>query len=386
MGNDDKKNSHTAPYPRRILHVVGGMDTGGVETWLMHVLRRIDRERVRFDFLTHTAKPCFYDEEIRKLGCRIIPCLRPSRPWQYARNFLRIMKDNGPYDVVHSHVHHFSGFPLMLAHYAGVPIRIAHCHSDTSLRERQIDFFRGGYLWIAKELIRRYATTGLACSGVAANIFFGKNWQKDFRWQVLYCGIGLEPFASTVDRDEVHRELGIPPTAFVLGHVGRFTEAKNHEYLIDIFAEVVRRVPKAYLLLVGDGPLRQVMTEKVQRMELTDKVILTGMRLDVPRLMMGAMDVFVFPSRWEGLPLVLVEAQAAGLHCVHSDNITEEVNVLPALMHRRSLAESVGMWADNVLELMGEQSDFKRQAMNAIGNSGFDIATCGHRLNNIYGL
>jgi hypothetical protein len=111
--------------PIRILHVVGSLDTGGRETWLMHVLRRIDRDRYQFDFLTHATKPCFYDDEIKSLGCRILPCLQhSSRPWQYAWDFLRILKEYGPYDVVHSHVHHFSGLPLMLAHHAGVPVRI----------------------------------------------------------------------------------------------------------------------------------------------------------------------------------------------------------------------------------------------------------------------
>src|SRR5208283_2990654 len=131
---------HDQKRPMRILQIVSGMDTGGVETWLMHILRRIDRDRYRFDFLVHTTKPCFYDDEIKSLGCRIIPCLHPSRPWQYAWNFFRLLKEHGPYDVVHTHVHHFSGFTLMLAHLAGVPMRIVHSHSDTSLIDGRVGF------------------------------------------------------------------------------------------------------------------------------------------------------------------------------------------------------------------------------------------------------
>jgi len=113
----------------RILNIVGGMNRGGAETWLMHVLRNIDRERYLMDFLVHTERICEYDHEIRQLGSRVIPCLHPSKPLKYAKNFKRILRDYGPYDVVHSHVHHFSGYALKLAHQEGVPVRIAHAQN-----------------------------------------------------------------------------------------------------------------------------------------------------------------------------------------------------------------------------------------------------------------
>ncbi len=116
----------TAPKPIRVLHVVGGMNRAGTETWLMHLLRNIDREHYRMDFLVHAAQPFEYAEEIEALGARVIPCLHPTKPWRYARNFMRILKELGPYEVVHSHVHHFTGLPLYLARRAGVPVRIAH--------------------------------------------------------------------------------------------------------------------------------------------------------------------------------------------------------------------------------------------------------------------
>src|SRR5208337_3468794 len=132
--------------PIRILQVVGGMERAGVETWLMHVLRQIDRDRFRMDFLVHTDHPCAYDEEIHSLGSKIIPCLRPSRPWTYARNFTRILREHGPYDVVHSHVHHFSGYVVRLAHRAGIPLRISHSHNDTTNLEARSGMIRHAYL------------------------------------------------------------------------------------------------------------------------------------------------------------------------------------------------------------------------------------------------
>ncbi|MGO9691541.1 MAG: glycosyltransferase [Syntrophobacteraceae bacterium] len=148
----------TAPKPIRVLHVVGGMNRAGTETWLMHLLRNIDREHYRMDFLVHAAQPFEYAEEIEALGARVIPCLHPTKPWRYARNFMRILKELGPYEVVHSHVHHFTGLPLYLARRAGVPVRIAHSHSDTSRSDGKAGPARMAYLGLMKHLIRTNAT------------------------------------------------------------------------------------------------------------------------------------------------------------------------------------------------------------------------------------
>jgi len=367
----------------RILHIVSGMDTGGVETWLMHVLRRIDRARFQFDFLTHTNKHCFYDDEIRSLGCRIICCMSSSRLWSYARNFRSILKEHGPYDVVHSHVHHFSGFTLMLARYFGVPKRIAHSHSDTSLNDGRAGFWRKFYLRSTKWLIRRNATIGLACSSQAATNLFGKDWNNNSRWRVLYCGIDLDPFESLVDRVEVRQELGIPSDAFVLGHVGRFTEEKNHDFLLDIFEEVIRREPNAYLLLVGDGPLRKAIEQKAQRLNLIGKIRFAGVRPDVPRLMLGAMDVFVFPSHHEGLPLVLVESQAAGLPAVISEAVPVEAIVIPGLIKTLSLKDGVAIWAQAVANSMNFRQH-SSESQQLVSNSRFNVIHSATELCNVY--
>jgi glycosyltransferase involved in cell wall biosynthesis len=385
MKKEDHAPSRTAAPSVKVLQIVGGMDTGGVETWLMHLLRRLDRDRYHFDFLTHTTKACFYDDEIRALGSRILPCMHPSRPWQYAGNFLRILKTYGPYDVVHSHVHHFSGFPLMLASWAGVPIRVAHSHNDTSAHEKQAGLIRRLYLGGAERLIQRYATTGLACSGMAATDLFGDDWSKDSTRRILYCGIDLEPFTQPVSREEMRKELGIPSDALVLGHVGRFSEQKNHEFLLDIFAEVARRKPESRLLLVGDGELRGAILQRARRLELENKVILAGVRPDIARLMKGAMDVFVFPSRWEGLGLVLLEAQAACLHCIYSDCITREVEIVPSLLHRCSLKEPASTWADLILAAADKGRASQNESLAIIGSSGFNIVNSLAKSCEIYG-
>jgi glycosyltransferase involved in cell wall biosynthesis len=333
----------------RVLHVVGGMNRGGAETWLMHVLRNIDRREFRMDFLVHTTQPGAYDEEIRALGSEVIPCLHPRRPWDYARNFRRILREHGPYDVVHSHVQHYSGYVLRLARRSGVPVRVAHCHLDTAALQATSAPARHAYLALMRRWIGHHATHGLACSTQAGASLFGASWGTDPRWRVVYCGIDLGPFRARPDRAAVRAELGISSDAFVVGHVGRFVEQKNHAFLLEVAAEVARREPGARLLLVGDGPLRRDVEARARRLNLDGRALFAGVRADVPRLLLGAMDVFLFPSVYEGLPLGLLEAQAAGLPCVCSDAVAPEAVAGP-LVRRLSLSRPPEAWADAVMD------------------------------------
>ena len=329
----------------RILHVLGKLDRGGAETSLVRTLRHIDRHKYQFDFLVHSDKPGVYDEEVKALGARVIPCLSPSHPFRYARNFFRVLRDYGPYDCVHSHVHHFSGYVLALARIAGVPKRIAHSRSDRTAAESKRGVARTLYLSAMKRLLRLSATGGLAVSGKAANSLFGENWPSDSRWQVLYSGIDLEQFAREVDRSKVRAEVQIPEDAFVIGHVGRLVPEKNHSFLLAVMKLVFAHKPNALCVMVGDGPLRQELQRKATQLGISDRLRFLGSRDDVPRLMKGAMDVFVLPSVYEGFPVVLMEAQAAGLPCVISDSITSEADIVQELITRVSLTSPLDVWS-----------------------------------------
>ena len=340
----------------RILHVVGKLDRGGVETWLVQVLRHIDRQKYQMDFLVHTTDPGAYDKEVRALGSRIIPCLGPSNPLQYAFNFRRVLRDHGPYDVVHSHVHHYSGYVLMLAATAGVKVRIAHSHNDTRSAESSGGAARKAYLRAMRTMIRAFATRGLAVSAEAGCDLFAPQWRdRTDKWQLQYLGIDLSRFEIEVNAEEVRRSLGIPPDALVVGHVGRFFEQKNHAFLVEIAREVVRMEPRSCFLLVGDGPLRAAIEEKVRNYGLARHFVFTGSRSDVSTLMKGAMDVFLFPSLYEGLPITLLEAQAAGLRCLISNVISTEADAVPGLIKRASLDQTPTQWASRLLELLSEQ-------------------------------
>jgi|JFJP01.1.fsa_nt_gi Glycosyltransferase len=381
----EQNQTSTKHRPIRILHVVGGMNRGGIETWLMHVLRHIDRDRFQMDFLVHTEKPCPYDDEVRDLGSKIIPCLEPAKPWLYARNFKQILREKGPYDIVHSHVHHFSGYVLWLAEQAGIPVRIAHSHSDTSSIDAKTGLYRRLYLTLTKWLIDRYATVGLAASRQVATVLFNKVWKIDPRWQILYCGVDFAPFHDVVDSVAVRAELGIPADAFVVGHVGRFEEQKNHRFLIDIVGEIAKREPKIHLLLIGDGSLRSEIQQKVISHGLANHVIFAGLRPDVPRLMLGAMDLFLLPSIHEALGLVLIEAQAAGLPCVFSDVVPEEANAVKPLVRQVSLSKSASDWAEAVISARNPVSAITQaDTLPVLENSSFNIVVSVKKLTEVY--
>jgi glycosyltransferase involved in cell wall biosynthesis len=352
----------------RILHIVGGLDRGGAETWLVQVLRHIDRAKYQFDFLVHTEKPSAYDDEVRSLGAEVIPCLTPSNPARYARNFLRILRKNGPYDCVHSHPHHFSGVTLTLAQLGGVRIRIAHSHLDSRVTETQTGVIRQLYLHVAGKLLYGSATAGLAVSTEAAASLFGEDWESDPRWRLLPLGIELDPFRVPVDGKMVRADLQIPPDAYVVGHVGRFSEQKNHIFLMEIARQACVMRPDAIFLLVGDGPLRRDMEARAKEFRIDHQLRFVGVRGDVPRLMKGAMDVFLFPSLYEGFGIVLLEAQAAGLRCVISDVITREVDTLPGLVQRVPLSESASTWARLLLngEKKAESPDWEMMQPHGI--------------------
>jgi glycosyltransferase involved in cell wall biosynthesis len=369
----------------RVLHVVHSMPRHGTETWLMHVLRNIDRRTMQMDFLVHTLESHAYDDEIRALGSQVIPCLHPSTPGIYARNFRRVLTQHGPYDIVHSHIHHYSGFILRLAHQAGIRVRIAHSHSDTSLTQRYAPLHRRAYFMLMRHWISHYATLGLAVSQQAASALFGPQWQTDSRWQVLSSGIDLTPFKTPVDSISLRAKLGLPPDAWIIGHVGRFYEPKNHSFLIDIFAEIRKLNSQAFLLLIGDGPLRPIIEQKVTYLGLTDHVLFTGAMDNIPQIMLGAMDNFLFPSLYEGLGLVLIEAQAAGLPCTYSDAIPREVDVIKPLIQRLSLSKTSADWAMAVL--YGFENTRKKNTSNfykMLQQTDFNIFNGINELTDLY--
>ncbi len=374
--------------PIRVLQVVGRMNPGGVETWLLHVLQHIDRDRFQIDFWVHSDQEGLYDAEIRELGSRIRVAPPLKTPWAYAAALRKILKQSEPYPVIHSHVHYFSGAVLRIAANAGVPVRIAHSHLDTSKLDSHPTLKRQFYLELTRRWIDHYATVGLSASGLAATSLFGKTWQNDPRWQILHCGVNLKPFHTDAQIDQtaqIRASFQIPANAFVLGHVGRFEPQKNHAFLVQLAAEVLKHQPNTYLFLVGQGSRLTEIQNQAEALGIRDRVIFAGIRRDVPQLMQGVMDVFVLPSWQEGLPLVLMEAQAAGLPCIISDTITSEVDIVLDLIHRCSLSASVDEWVKQILAVsIASRNRIQQRALEQVENSTFNIDSSVQTLESLY--
>jgi glycosyltransferase involved in cell wall biosynthesis len=247
-------------------------------------------------------------------------------------------------------VHHFTGYALTLAATMRVPVRIAHSHNDTRANDRTPSLLRRFYLSGTEALIRHFATKRIAVSKYAAQSLFPGLSESDEGWRLCPLGIDLSPFALEVDRAEVRTGLGIQQEAFVVGHTGRFVDQKNHRFFVDIAEDVIKLEPNAIFLLVGDGPLKAGIEALVCERGLSKHFIFAGIRSDVPSLLKGAMDCFLFPSIYEGLPLALLEAEAAGLRCFVSDSVSDEGDMSEEVVNRLSLTLSPGIWAARLLQ------------------------------------
>ena len=261
---------------------------------------------------------------------------------------MRLLKKHGPYQAIHSHIHYFSGIPLLIAAVSRIPVRVVQCHLDTRELDASAGTGRRLYMGVMKWLIWNCATVGTAVSRKAADALFPADWREHRKWHIMLLGIDPEPFQIPVCGESLRRELNIPSGVTVVGHVGRFEAQKNHTFLLQIAAEYSRINPEAVFLLVGEGPLRKDIEAEARKLGILKHLRFAGVRKDVPALMRGVMDVFLLPSLFEGLPLVLLEAQLAGLPCLLSDTVAEETDVVPALIHRQSLASSAVSWSSRL--------------------------------------
>lgn len=334
----------------RVLHVVGSLNVGGAETWLAKGLPFVDRSRYQFDFLVHGDGPQHYREAVESRGARVFCCPEPHHFLAYARTLLRILRQNR-YDVVHVHIYCFGAWVLLLAAWAGIRGRVFHSH--TAEDESCGGIGRAIYFRCSRWLMRRTATVGIAVSEEAARAFFPAGWRKDpQRWCIRPIGIDLSEFAALPDREATRRELGLSRECTAIIHVGRFLPVKNHAFLVEIAGKLAVLRSNFVCVLVGDGPGRPGIEERVRASGLMSNFRFLGIREDVPQLL-HACDVFVLPSHFEGFPLAYIEAQAAGLPCVISDVIAPSADLVPGRTSRQSLQSSAEIWAGEVLAAAG---------------------------------
>lgn len=353
---------------QRVLHIFSGMNRGGAETMLMNLYRKMDRTQVQFDFLTHRNDPCAYDEEILSLGGRLfyVPSIGRTNPISFVRNVKQIIQEEGPFAAVHAHTDFQTGFIALAARLAGVPVRICHSHS-TSWRARS-SFFGRMQLFVFRRLIASCATALCACGEDAGRFLFGDVKAV----HLLPNGIDLDLFSGDKTGAEYEkRKRGIASDRLIIGHIGRFTEEKNHVFLLRLAAYMKERGTDFQLVLAGDGPLRTQTEEMAEKLGIRNDVLFLGIEEHVHELM-KAIDVFVMPSLYEGLPVVLVEAQASGVPCVISDGITEEADAGLGLIKRLSIEQPPEEWAAAVLQAAAAPRPGEEHIRKTLGRLGYD--------------
>jgi glycosyltransferase involved in cell wall biosynthesis len=271
-----------------------------------------------------------------------------------------------------------------MAQQEGIPIRIPHSQNTTRhLSARSI--LRKALAAVGYRMINSAATHLLGISKDAAVALFGEGCLSDPRLRIMPPAISLDPFRSRPDKAQVRAQLGLPVHAPVIGHVGRFAPQKNHRFLIKVAALVVAQRPETRVLLVGAGPLRGEIENRSRALGIADNVVFAGERQDVPALMMAGMDVLLFPSRWEGLGRVIVEAQAAGLPCIISDVVPREADAVPALITRMSLSDPAEVWAERVLAALDAGPTVtQEEALGAIKDSPLNIERNVRDLERLY--
>ena len=349
----------------RVLHVIGAMDRAGAETMIMNYYRAIDRNEVQFDFLVHTDRHCDYDDEIEALGGKLyrLPRFTGLNYFQYKKTCKRFFETHPEIDIVHGHIG--VGAPLYLAAANEAnKFTIAHAHSEN---------FYTGLNKIAFSVVthptRKIAKAFFACSNQACIDTFGQSIFKAERCTIINNGVDTEMLKNSATKREAYRENHGLSDAPVFGHVARFIPVKNHRFLVEVFKEIVHQAPNAQLLLLGDGPDRPKIEKTVKDLQLEKNVHFLGVREDVPGLL-AAMDVFIFPSEKEGLPVSVVEAQAVGLPVLLSDGVAETAAILPSTT-RTPLSEGIDAWANQALAMLDDRLS-PEKAQETLRSKGFD--------------
>lgn len=376
------------PDPIRVLQVLTIMNRGGAETMIMNYYRAIDRTKVQFDFLLHRPEEGVFEKEILALGGKIykMPAISPKNYVSYIKKLNQFFKEHPEYKIVHAHLNALSSIVLKIAKRNGVAIRMAHSH--TSLCHLNINPFSKdrhslGFIFkfmvqnLIKGAVSKNATMYLACGEKAGMWLFGKkNLDKT---KIINNAIQSNTFSYQPEKAIASKkDLNVEKEQLVIGHVGNFVPEKNHLFLIKVFHEIKKEIKDSKLILVGGGD-KSIVEAKVNELNLKNDVLFLGVRSDVPNVLM-AMDVFVFPSTNEGLPVTLIEAQASGLKITASNGVSKELDIT-GLVDFLSLKESPKYWARHIIA----SKDYKRvDTKRQITTGNYDISNNAKMLQEFY--
>lgn len=335
---------------KRLLCIISAMNAGGAETFLMKLYRKLDKTKYQMDFCVNEPKKGFYDEEIESLGGKIYVIPSKSENIKRFKKGLFNVVEKNHYEYVLRVTSNAMGFyDLKVAKDAGAKRCIARSSNSSDGDGWKIKIAH----ILGRMFYQKYVDIKLAPSDLAARYTFGDKEYEKGSVKILHNAIDVDCFQySENSRKRIRNEFGISDDCYVVGHIGRISKQKNHDFIIDIFSDIVSKHPNSKLMLVGKGELENQIRDKVDKLYLEDKVILTGVRSDIPALL-SAFDVFLFPSLYEGMPNTVIEAQASGLPCIISDTITKEANIT-GLVYYVPLNVSKKKWADIVLSFISK--------------------------------
>lgn len=351
--------------PIRVAQIMGKWVGGGVEAVVMNYYRHIDRDKIQFDFICDDDSTRIPTEEIEKLGGKVILIPPYQKVFKYHKTLKKVLQE-GQYKIVHSHINALSVFSLWAAKSAGVPVRIAHSHSTSNKKEWKKTLLKN----ILRPFSKVFATDYFCCSELAGRWLFGNKTYDQGKVYLLNNAIDVDKFKYDEKiRKEKRKELNIKDNQLVIGHIGRFVQQKNHEFLIDIFNEIHKQDKNAILLLIGEGPLKEKIQNKVNELGLDKNVQFLGQRNDANELYQ-AMDAFVLPSLYEGLGMVVIEAQCSGLPCLCSVEVPKVAKISDNVFFL-DLKDTLLDWGDAVLESINQES--RKDYSEEVSKYGYDI-------------
>lgn len=361
----------------KILHVVSSLSIrSGVMSVLMNYYRNINKDKIQFEFCYYVDREDTYEEEINSLGGRVIKISRPSLSRSFLielNNFFKQQSDT--YLALHIHEVYLTFLFAPIAKRNGIKNIITHSHA-TMYSDRKINALRNQILCMP---LKKQANYYYSCSEAAGKFLYGQKYFEEGKVKVINNAIDCEKYKfKSKTRDDMREKLGLKDH-LVIGNVGRFNEQKNHSFLIDIFYSMRQTKEKVILLLVGDGPLFQNIKDKVDKLNMSNDVIFLGRRKDISDILQ-AMDIFLLPSLYEGLPVVGVEAQASGLPIVLSDTITREIGLFN--YKYIDLEKTPEYWAKEILSI--KQDNNRNQAYLEVKEKGFDIKQEAKKLEKTY--
>lgn len=365
---------------RRVLCILSCMNAGGAETFLMKIYRQLDRDKFQMDFCINIYDEGYYDKEILELGGKIYHIPSKSENFKEFKIQLSNLIKKGKYETVLRITSNAMGFlDLKIAKKAGAKLCIVRSSNSNDPAGVKLKLAHR----LGKVLYGKYVDVKIAPSDLAAIYTFGKKAYKNGDVNILHNALDLDVYKYDLNgRKFVRDELGVADTDILCGHIGRFSKQKNHKFLLDVFSEICKVEKNYKLVLVGKGELEDWVKEYCRKKNIYEKVIFVGIRRDIPAIL-SAMDIFVFPSLYEGMPNTVIEAQATGLPCIISDTITKEV-VLTDLVTMKPINKDTKIWSDSIIEMAKKKEDVNRNKfVNDMRRGGYDIKDCVHQFVNI---